>query len=153
MGPVRDRLESLLSGAGEWPETKEHLSSCGSCLSELKFMREQSALLSALKAPEELEPTTGFYARVMQRIEDHTRDSIWAAIIYSPFGKRLAYASLTAAALMGSYVVAQESRDGHLLGENIVAQQIHYTAPVIGDKAQQRDAVLQNFAVSEGNIQ
>jgi hypothetical protein len=42
--------------------------------------------------------------------------------------------------------VTQESRDGHLGGGNIVAQETHYDAPVVGDPAQQRDAVLENFA-------
>ncbi|MBV8552465.1 MAG: hypothetical protein JOY54_14275 [Acidobacteriaceae bacterium] len=114
-------------------------------------MRAQTAMLRSLRSPEEVEPAAGFYARVMQRIEERAKDSIWAVFVYSPFGKRLAYASLTIAVVLGSYVVAQETRDGHLLGENMVAQDVH--VPVVGDQAQQRDAVLQNFAVRQGNIQ
>jgi len=116
-------------------------------------MREQAALLRTLKSEEETEPAAGFYARVIQRIEERAKDSIWGVLIYSPFGKRLAYASLTLAVLLGSYVVTQESRDGHLLGESVAALEVHYHAPVVGDRAHQRDAVLENFAVSQGSIQ
>src|SRR5260370_41165254 len=69
----------------------KHLQSCSDCSSELDSMKAQAALLRTLRAPEEeVEPTAGFYARVMQRIEDCTKDSIWSVFIYSPFGKRLA---------------------------------------------------------------
>ena len=85
----------------------------------------------------------------MQRIEEH-RNSIWAIFIYSPFGKRLALASFTLALALGSYVVVEESRDGHLT-ESVVAQQFHYDAPVVGSQDQQRDAVLENFASHDGN--
>ena len=150
---TRDHLESLLAGAGE--RTPEgHLSSCQACSSAVDAMRAQAVLLRSLRTPEEAEPAPGFYARVMQRIEERAKDSIWAVFVYSPFGKRLAYASLTIAVLLGSYVVAQESRDGHLLGENMVAQDIRYDAPVVaGDQTQQRDAVLVHFAVDQGSIQ
>jgi len=148
---TRNRLESLLAGVGNDGPMEDHLSSCASCSLEVESMRAQTAMLRSLRSPEEVEPAAGFYARVMQRIEERAKDSIWAVFVYSPFGKRLAYASLTIAVVLGSYVVAQETRDGHLLGENMVAQDVH--VPVVGDQAQQRDAVLQNFAVRQGNIQ
>ena len=71
--------------------------------------------------------------------------------IYSPYGKRLAFASATVALLLASFVVAQESRDGHLTGENLVAQEVHVIAPVIGDQSEQRDAVLVNLVSYEGS--
>jgi hypothetical protein len=38
-----------------------------------------------------------------------------------------------------------------LLGsQSVLAQNAHYDVPVTGDEAQQRDAVLKNFAVHEG---
>jgi hypothetical protein len=93
-----------------------------------------------------VEPAAGFYARVLQRIEERAKDSIWAVFIYSPFGKRLTFASFTLAVLLGSYVVAQESHDGHLLRGQVTAQELHYDALVAGSQAQQRDLVLANFA-------
>lgn len=148
-GSIRGRLEDLLraeSSAGSNKGVSEHLASCAECSAELDAMKAQAAMLKELRAKDELEPAAGFYARVLQRIEERGDRSIWSVFIDSPFGKRLAYASLTVAILLGSYVVSQESRDGHLRSLNMMAQEIHYDAPVIGDQAQQRDAVLENFA-------
>jgi predicted anti-sigma-YlaC factor YlaD len=147
-GTVRDRLENLLSrGSSEkehW-EVEEHLSLCAECSSELKAMKTQSELLQSLRAPGELEPAVGFYARVVQRIEERANSSIWSFLIDSPFGKRLAYASLAIALLLGTYVVSEESQDGHLSNRVVVSQNSSFT-PVIGNQQEQRDAVLVNFA-------
>ena len=152
---IRDRLEDLLAGWGNATRDRElsaHLSSCAECSTELSSMRKQAQLLTLLRAPEEeIEPAPGFYARVLQRIEERARQSMWAAFICSPFAKRLTYASLTVAVMLGTYVVTQEARDGHLLGgQSVLAQNTQYEAPVTGDEAQQRDAVLANFAAHEG---
>jgi hypothetical protein len=151
-GSIRDEL--IRDG---WDKSSEelhnHLSSCRECSTELNTMRTHSALLRDLRAPEEAEPTAGFYARVMQRIEERARQSIWAVFVYSPFAKRLTYASFALALLLGSYVVAEESRDGHLTAPStMVAQGTHYDPPVEGSIAQQRDAVLENFAFERGSI-
>ncbi len=151
---IRDRLEDLLAGkgtAGKDDQASAHLSSCLECSSELSLMKAQSELLATLRSPEEMEPAPGFYARVLQRIEECAKESMWGAFIYSPFAKKLMYASLTVAVMLGAYVVTQEARDGHLLGaQAVVAQSTHYDAPVTGSEAEQRDAVLVNFAVHEG---
>jgi hypothetical protein len=110
-------------------------------------------MLQELRAPEEAAPAAGFYARVMQRIEERAKQSIWAVFIYSPFAKRLTYASFALAVLLGSYVIAEESRDGHLTAPpTMVARGSHYDPPVVGSVAQQRDAVLENFASEQGSI-
>jgi hypothetical protein len=145
-GSIRKELETLLEGGASAREAKHHLETCGACASEVEGMRQQSRLFGSLRAGEDVEPAGGFYARVMQRIEERAKDSIWSVFVYSPFGKRLAFASLSLAVLLCSYVVAEEKRDGHLTAESAV-QQVHYDVPVEGDQAQQRDAVLQNFAV------
>jgi anti-sigma factor RsiW len=158
-GSIRDKLEDLLSQkpAKKDPGVERHLSSCAECASELESMGKQSALLQSFRAADIVEPAPGFYARVMQRIEDSARDSVWAVFIDSPFGKRLAYASFMLTVLLGSYVIAQESRDGHLGGPSTVAQEF-YAAPVVGTPAQRRDAVLTNFssyhfASDQGSLQ
>ena len=151
---IRDRVEDLLAGRSSATRDRglsAHLASCAECSSELSSMQKQAELLTLLRAPEELEPAPGFYARVLQRIEERARVSMWAAFIYSPFAKRLTYASLTVAVMLGTYVVTQEARDGHLFGsQSVLAQNTHYDAPVTGDEAQQRDAVLANFVAREG---
>ena len=122
-------------------------------------MQAQAELIRTLRAAEEVEPAPGFYARVLQRIEERAKESIWAVFVDSPFGKRLAYSSLLLAVLLGSYVITQEKRDGHLGEPPIIAQSVHQDALVAGSPAEQRDAVLENFAAhpvlvsSEGSPQ
>jgi hypothetical protein len=171
-GFIRDQLEDLLaaeSSIARLPQAAvakydiegvaKHLESCAECSSEFALIKTQSALLRTLRPSElETEPSAGFYARVMQRIEEGTKDSIWSIFIYSPFGKRLAYASLAIAALLGTYVVSLEARDGHLGGKTIIAQQLASDTPVYGTPEQQRDAVLTNFVsepepVQQGSLQ
>jgi predicted anti-sigma-YlaC factor YlaD len=148
-GSIRNRLEDLLAARGAavtHQELGKHLSSCAECSTEVEAMAAQCEMLRSLRAPEEIEPAAGFYARVLQRIEERAKDSIWAVFLYPPFGKRLVYASLALALTLGTYVITQESRDGHLGGVRIVAQDSHEDPLVVGSQAQQRDAVLENFA-------
>ncbi len=154
-GSMLDGLEDLLAarGAAAEQDALKHLSSCAGCSSELHSMKAQSELLRSLRAPEEMLPAPGFYARVLQRIEERAKHSIWSVLIYSPFAKPLVYASLTLALMLGSYVITQESRDGHLGGERMVAQQLHDAPLVMGSPAQQRDAVLANFVSHQGSPQ
>jgi predicted anti-sigma-YlaC factor YlaD len=150
---TRDQLESLLASeqgnAGlDENSAKEHLAHCSECAKEVATMSEQAQFLRLLRAPEGMEPNAGFYARVLQRIEERAKQSIWTSLIYSPISSRIAYASLTVALALGSYVIAAESHDGHLSKGIEYAQSVgHYDAPVVGDRTQQRDAVLENFAV------
>jgi predicted anti-sigma-YlaC factor YlaD len=146
---IRDRLERLLSSDSFAvnPNVADHLSSCGECSAEVKQMAAQAAVLRTLKLNEEVEPVPGFYARVMQRIEERAAESMWSAFLSSSIGKKLVYASLTIALMLGSYVVTQESRDGHLGSEPMLAQEMDRDVLVAGSQAEQRDAVLKNFAV------
>lgn len=153
-GSIRNSVENLLAAKkavahqdGLQPEdVLDHLSSCDDCLFELETMKQQAELFRSLRASEELEPAPGFYGRVLQRIEDRTPTSIWSVLVYSSFGKRLMYGSLSAALILGTYVVTQESLDGHLRLGAVVALDNHYDAPVVGNQDEQRDAVLENFA-------
>ena len=130
-GSIRDRLEDLLTA--DRPavsrdmrctrELLEHLSSCNECATEFQAMKQQADLLRSLAA-EEQEPVVGFYGRVLQRIEERAKDSIWAVFVDSPFGKQIMFASLALAMLLCTYVIAQESRDGHLGGDGVVAQSV-----------------------------
>jgi hypothetical protein len=106
-------------------------------------------MLRVLRPPDEVEPAPGFYARVLQRIEDYPVRSIWLAFAESSIGKGLAFASLTVALVLGGYVITEEARDGHISGARVVAQGVHFDAPVTGDVDQQRDAVLENIAAHQ----
>jgi hypothetical protein len=160
-GSIRERLEELLADgdAAAGLRGQQHLSECKQCSSELSLMRAQAQMLSALRAPGEMEPSAGFYARVLQRIEEGGIESIWSVFRYSPFGKRLIYASLSLALLVGTYVVSEEARDGHLGGGSSVAANLPYDSPaaedvpVFGNQAEQRDAVLVKFVSQRGTLQ
>lgn len=155
-GSIRDRLEDLLAGRGAAAGSERlsgHLHSCEECSSEFETMQAHSALFRGLRQEEELDAAPGFYARVMQRIEERARQSIWAVWVYSSVGKRLTFASFALAVVLGSYFIAQESRDGHLMAGTIVAQSLHYDPPVTGSQSEQRDAVLENFAVQRVDVQ
>lgn len=153
-GPIRDRLEDLLTSGrsvafqADSRQLNGHLSSCDECSEELEAMRAQAARLAAFRVDQEQEPAPGFYARVLQRIEEQTYVSVWSLFLESPFSKRLALASLTIAVAVGTYVVGAESRDGHIWSTRMVAQSsdAHYDLPVIGSQSEQRDLVLANFA-------
>src|SRR5277367_3697100 len=114
-GVIRDRLEDVLRSQDVLTgpkEAKDHLASCEACTREVALLREQSRMVQSLRV--EAEPSAGFYARVLQRIEERAQNTIWAVFLYSPFGKRLAFASLALALLLGTYVIGMESQDGHL---------------------------------------
>ena len=149
---IRRELESLLESKADANDAQRHLASCRECTVEMETMRAQNDFFRSLRAGGDAEPAAGFYARVMQRIEERGANSIWSVFVYSPFGKRLALASLSIAVLLGSYVVAEERIDGHLMPENGAVQQVHYDAPMEGDQAHVRDAVLENFAAHDGSF-
>ena len=143
-GPIRDRLEELLNAPTSEASLTQH---CPDCSEELKQMKDQAALLKTLRAPGELEPAPGFYARVMQRIEEDGVRSIWSVFVDGPFGKRLAYVSLALALLLGTWIVGVEREDGHMGSEPVIAQEAaNSDVPVTGDQAHQRDVVLVNLA-------
>ena len=106
---VKGSLEEYLSGAH--PETEEHLRTCESCRIEVEAMRAQSSLFASLKAPAEMEPGPGFYARVMSRVETQTRPSVWSLFGESLFAKRLVYASAACLVLFGAFLVSDARPD------------------------------------------
>jgi hypothetical protein len=109
-------------------------------------MRDHAALFRSLRVDEEMEPAAGFYARVMQRIEEEGVASIWSVFLEGPFGKRLVFASLALAILLGTWIVGMERQDGHMGSEPVIAEQQNREIPVTGDAAHQRDVVLVNLA-------
>jgi hypothetical protein len=73
-------------------------------------MRELSSVFAALRAPEPLASPPGFYARVAQRVDLERPRSFWSLFWLDPaFGKRVAFASLTTLAVLGSYLITRET--------------------------------------------
>jgi anti-sigma factor RsiW len=112
---VLESLEEYLAGAltpAERKEIEAHLSTCEFCREELRSMQEVSQLLVSLRSEEALEPTPGFYARVMSQIgEQKTLAPTFASLfaLDFAFGRRLVFASLLTLAVLGSYLISRES--------------------------------------------
>ena len=163
--PVKNNLEKYLGNAGglgnarrassrQVPaEMEAHLASCHECSEELKQVERQAIELRSLRAPDDLEPRAGFYARVLQRIEDvRAVTSVWSAFLEPVFAKRLIYASVTLVLLLGTYLVSTEPHDMSAgYQPPAVVAPTHEVAAVSDDpdtstSPQERDAVLVNLA-------
>jgi anti-sigma factor RsiW len=123
---ILDRLEEYLSGSPSSREFTAHLESCEECRAEVQEMKEVSGVLSALRAPEELAPSPGFYAGVSRRMEAQRPRSLWRWVWLEPaFGRRVAFASLMTLAILGSYLITRETEysAGPPRPEAIMAQQ------------------------------
>ncbi len=96
-------------------------------------------LLAELKAPAEVSPRAGFYARVMDRIESQRPRSIWSVFLEPLFGRRLVVASGVLMLVLGAalFVPGSEMEDG------IVAQ--GQTTLSIDTPDQDKNAVLVNL--------
>jgi hypothetical protein len=147
---IRDHLEEVLAespsqGGSDARQAREHLKECAECAAELAAMREQAALLRELRSPEESEVQAGFYARVMERIEAQGAASIWNLFFESPFGRRIAVASMALALLLGVYLVTSEQSGGQQV--QLIAGEDQPGLVLTGAAAgtPDRDAVLVNL--------
>lgn len=108
--PIRQNLENLIRGgklSASVRETVEsHLADCSACVEELRVMRLHSGLMKVLRPDNAAEPTGGFYARVMQRIEAEGTPSFWNLLLDPVFGLRLVYATASLVLLMGAFLLA-----------------------------------------------
>lgn len=148
-GLIRDHLEEYLLGApGKRvpDEVERHLRACEACRAEVGGMREQAPLLRALHAPEEVDPAPGFYARVLERIEEQRSSSIWSAFLDPVFGRRLVATSLAMVVLLGSYLLFTEANGAPPANATaIMAVQEH--PPGLGqDRQRDRDTMLITLA-------
>lgn len=144
---VKSSLEEYLHSGRNAPGVEEHLNECESCRKQVQAMREQSGLLRGLKAPAELEPSPGFYARVMYRIETQARPSIWSLFGESQFAERLVYASAMFVLLLGALLITSAGNatsDAELI---LAGEQL--PAPVVVEQADpqtNREVILVNLA-------
>jgi anti-sigma factor RsiW len=104
--PVIQSLEEILRGGAPRAEAQAHLTGCRVCRDELAAMKMQSELFRAFRYPADVTPPPGFYARVVERIENQARPSIWSLFGESLFAKRLAYASMSLFVLLGTFVIS-----------------------------------------------
>ncbi|HXA68496.1 MAG TPA: hypothetical protein VNV82_25255 [Bryobacteraceae bacterium] len=154
--PIRDSLEEYLKGsARQVPQAfHAHLVACEECASELRLLETQANMLRLLRSDAEVGPSAGFYARVMERVEEQDRGSIWSVFLQPSFGRRLAIASATLVVLLGTYLVTTEAGDQSVaaVAPAVATDSVKVAAPDAGavqDSLQQqhrRDAVLVDLA-------
>jgi len=110
---MRDQLEKALSGTADETAIR-HLAECPECETEFQAFLEQAQAVRTLRAPQEVEPRAGFYARVLERIEAQGA-SIWDLFFESPVGRRIAIASLALAVLLGVALISAERTEAPML--------------------------------------
>ncbi len=148
-GLIRDRLEAYLGGGpGKVPpEFEDHLQRCRECREEVSWMQDQSQLLHALTAPAAVDPAAGFYARVLERIEQQQVPSIWSVFLEPAFARRVLATSLALATILAGYLAYSESR-GNVLpadAETLISDQSH--PPGLGqNRDQDRETILVTLA-------
>jgi predicted anti-sigma-YlaC factor YlaD len=153
--PIRDNLEDYLKGSAQQvPQAfHAHLVACEECASELRLLETQANMLRSLRSAADVVPNPGFYARVMDRIENEGRTSVWSVFLLPSFGRRLAIASAALVVLLGTYLVTTEPGTPSVVSAPTVATDT-VNAPAseagaIQDSLQQqrqRDAVLVDLA-------
>ncbi|MBI2679381.1 MAG: hypothetical protein HYX25_00050 [Candidatus Solibacter usitatus] len=125
---IVDRLEDYLAEASNIPrEFTAHLEACAECRIEVREMQEIGAAFEALRSPAaEFTPAPGFYARLNTFIEDREARSFWRLFSWEPvFGRRVAFASLMALFVLGSFLVSRETEyaAGPSSPEQLIAHQ------------------------------
>lgn len=149
---VRDNLEEYLrlnGGSQGSAEVERHLSTCPECREAVGHMRATSEILAVLRAPEELEPNPGFYARVISRIEAERKPSVWSLLVDPVFGKRLVYAAMTLVVVLGTYLVSTENNNTDLniaSAPEVILSDRDAAPALTADTQRDRDAILVNLA-------
>ncbi len=100
----------------------------------LKTDEDLTLLLQTLRAPEDIGPRAGFYARVLERVETQKKSSIWSVFLEPVFSLRLAAASVVLALLMGVALFTT--------GPSEQEEQIAYEAGSVGFDETQAAPVL-----------
>lgn len=101
--PVREGLESYLAGKPD-ANLLRHLDECIDCRELTQQLKDQSLVIRSLRV-EEMEPSPGFYARVMERIEaQRGSNTIWSVFLEPLFGRNLMFASAVLTVLLGVFL-------------------------------------------------
>lgn len=148
--PIEDGLEAYLTGragSDSYRGFEAHLAVCVECAAEVGVMKQQAEWMRELRAPADAEPSPGFYARVMERIEAQSAKSFWGVFLEPVFGKRLALACLALFVLLSS--AAWQTDAAPVPDESTVVSLLaaRETPAATGvDPNRNRTVVLTNFA-------
>jgi len=143
--PIIDGLEAYLAGEPS-REFVEHLADCPQCRETAESIADQTNLVRSLRSPE-IEPSAGFYSRVMERIEVQRPSSIWSAFLEPLFARRLVYASLALFVILSGIFL---STDGPM--DQAVAGSVDDVVAPVAQTASQtdRDTVLVQLSTWHG---
>ena len=148
--PIEDGLEDYLTGragTASYQGFVAHVAACVECAAEVGLMKQQAEWMRELRPPADSEPSPGFYARVIERIEAQTAKSFWGVFLEPVFGKRFALACLALFVLLSSAVWQTDSSP--ILHQNnpvsILASE-QMPAATGEDPTRDRTVVLTNLA-------
>lgn len=157
---LRDILEDYLSGNLSRPQKarlEAHLAEHPEAAEQLEDLRWTSRLVGELRAPEDapVGPEPGFYARVMQRLDEQHEEPFWAFLLQPVFMRRLAFGSLMWLALVGGYVVTfgDAEQDARRMAEAVLTEQPssdYYRVRLGNDLEQNRDSMLASVVLTAG---
>jgi anti-sigma factor RsiW len=154
---MKENLEDYLSGdlgekrKAEWDA---YLAANSKAAEQVQSFEESAYELRELRAPHEdgseRQPAPGFYARVMQRVEEERSVPFWMAFLEPLFVKRLAFACLMWFALLGSYSVIFQSDDPaeHTAEMMLSRPPAEYQVRLGSDLEQNRDSMLSGMMAS-----
>lgn len=145
--PIWEGMEGFLAGKPDASFTR-HLDSCAECRDMVALMQAQSLMIRTLKAPADVEPPAGFYARVMDRIDTQRNASIWSVFLEPLFAKRLVYSTAVLTALLGIFLFTSPKDDtmsASSVPEQIFAEEAPPPAQLV-DQEQDRNTVFVQFA-------
>jgi hypothetical protein len=113
---IVDGLEEFLARTAS-PELRQqidgHLKVCATCRAEVLEMQGIAEMMTVLRPEGQPAVAPGFYGRLRKRIEDETPAPIWTAILDPAFFRRTAFACLMILALLGSFLISQETDYGY----------------------------------------
>jgi hypothetical protein len=122
--PMEQGLESYLAGRPD-ESFLRHVEECVECREAVSMAQLHSEIIQTLRPPaESFEPTAGFYARVMDRIDSQREGSIWSVFLEPLFGRRLIYASAVLTLVLGISLFTSP-REDQSMAEQILAEQSH----------------------------
>ncbi|HZS49555.1 MAG TPA: zf-HC2 domain-containing protein [Bryobacterales bacterium] len=156
---LRDNLEGYLSGnldSATLGEVESHLAECSGCRQEWIVLRQSAEAIRSLRPPLAMDwdLAPGFYARVMERIDEEREIPFWAMLLDPAFGRKLVFACLMLLALLGTYVAAFEKPDyalQHLPEAVLAGQESSAPAPRIGPSLDRNRGVMLATLVADGD--
>jgi anti-sigma factor RsiW len=146
---LKENLEDHLSGTlreGDRAAVNAYLAAHPEAAEEWSLYLESASLFQVLRVdPEEAGPDAGFYARVMQRVEQERRVPFWSVFLQPSFVRQLVFACLMWFAMLGAYVTVFGAGDSSpQIAESILTEESlpEYNVRMGADLAENRNSML-----------